>query len=39
MKEFLASIKKEFLHIFRDKRTILIVMIMPVVQIRICREH
>ena len=33
MKEFLASIKKEFLHIFRDKRTILIVMIMPVVQI------
>ena len=33
MKEFLASIKKEFLHIFRDKRTVLIVMIMPVVQI------
>ena len=33
MKEFLASIRKEFLHIFRDKRTILIVMIMPVVQI------
>ena len=33
MKEFVASIRKEFLHIFRDKRTILIVMIMPVVQI------
>lgn len=33
MKEFRASVKKEFLHIFRDKRTILIVMIMPVVQI------
>ena len=33
MKEFWASVKKEFLHIFRDKRTILIVMIMPVIQI------
>ena len=33
MKEFFAFIKKEFLHIFRDKRTILIVMIMPIVQI------
>lgn len=33
MKEFLAFVKKEFLHIFRDKRTILIVLIMPIVQI------
>ena len=33
MKEFLASVKKEFRHIFRDRRTILIVMIMPVIQI------
>lgn len=33
MKEFLASVRKEFLHIFRDKRTILIVMVMPVIQI------
>ena len=33
MKAFFASVRKEFLHIFRDKRTILIVMIMPVVQI------
>lgn len=33
MKEFLASVRKEFRHIFRDKRTMLIVMIMPVVQI------
>lgn len=33
MKEFLASVRKEFRHIFRDRRTVLIVMIMPVVQI------
>lgn len=33
MKEFSAFVKKEFLHIFRDKRTILIVLIMPIVQI------
>lgn len=33
MKEFLAFIRKEFRHIFRDKRTILIVLVMPVVQI------
>lgn len=33
MKEFLASVRKEFRHIFRDRRTMLIVMIMPVVQI------
>lgn len=33
MKEFFKFIEKEFLHIFRDTRTILIVLIMPVVQI------
>ena len=33
MKEFLSLVRKECRHIFRDKRTILIVMIMPVVQI------
>ena len=33
MKEFVASVIKEFRHIFRDKRTILIAMVMPVVQI------
>lgn len=33
MKEFFALVRKEFRHIFRDKRTVLIVMIMPVVQI------
>lgn len=33
MKEFIKFIEKEFLHIFRDKRTILIVLVMPVVQI------
>lgn len=33
MREFWASVRKEFLHIFRDRRTILIVMIMPVIQI------
>lgn len=33
MKEFFSFIKKEFRHIFRDKRTILIVLVMPVVQI------
>lgn len=33
MKAFFSFIKKEFLHIFRDKRTILIVLVMPVVQI------
>lgn len=33
MKEFFALVKKEFRHIFRDRRTVLIVMIMPVVQI------
>ena len=33
MKEFRKFIAKEFLHIFRDQRTILIVLIMPIVQI------
>lgn len=33
MKEFRSFVTKEFRHIFRDKRTILIVLIMPVVQI------
>lgn len=33
MKEIAAFIKKEFMHIFRDRRTILIVLVMPVVQI------
>ena len=33
MKQFLSFIKKEFYHIFRDKRTILILLVMPIVQI------
>lgn len=33
MKQFLAFIKKEFYHIFRDKRTMLILLGMPIVQI------
>lgn len=33
MKEILSFIHKEFLHIFRDARTMLIVLVMPVVQI------
>lgn len=33
MKQFLAFVKKEFFHIFRDKRTVLILLAMPVVQI------
>mgnify|MGYP007125983040 CR=1 FL=1 len=33
MKEIAAFIRKEFRLIFRDKRTTLIVLIMPVVQI------
>lgn len=33
MKQFIAFIKKEFYHILRDKRTMLIVLAMPLVQI------
>ena len=33
MKQFISFIKKEFYHILRDKRTILILLVMPVVQI------
>lgn len=33
MKQFLAFVKKEFYHIFRDKRTMFILLGMPIVQI------
>ena len=33
MKQFIAFIRKEFYHIFRDRRTVLILLGMPVVQI------
>ena len=33
MKQFLSFVKKEFYHILRDKRTILILLGMPLVQI------
>lgn len=33
MRQFIAFVKKEFYHIFRDKRTMLILLGMPVVQI------
>ena len=33
MKQFIAFVKKEFHHIFRDRRTLLILLGMPVVQI------
>lgn len=33
MKQFLSFIQKEFYHIFRDKRTILILLGMPIIQI------
>ena len=33
MKQFLSFIKKEFYHILRDKRTILILLVMPIMQI------
>lgn len=33
MKQFLSFIQKEFYHIFRDKRTVLILLGMPIVQI------
>lgn len=33
MKQFTSFIKKEFLHIFRDPRTMLLLLVMPVVQL------
>ena len=33
MKQFISFVKKEFHHIFRDRRTLLILLGMPVVQI------
>lgn len=33
MKQFRSFVKKEFCHIFRDKRTMLILLVMPVVQL------
>jgi ABC-2 type transport system permease protein len=33
MKQFSTFVKKEFYHIFRDKRTILILLVMPIIQI------
>jgi ABC-2 type transport system permease protein len=33
MKQFSGFVKKEFYHIFRDRRTVMILLIMPVVQI------
>lgn len=33
MKQFIAFVKKEFYHIFRDRRTMLILLVMPMVQI------
>jgi len=33
MKQFLSFVKKEFYHIFRDKRTMFILLGMPIVQI------
>lgn len=33
MKQFLAFVRKEFCHIFRDRRTMLILLVMPIVMI------
>ncbi len=33
MKQFWAFVNKEFLHIFRDRQTILILLLMPVGQV------
>lgn len=33
MKQFISFVRKEFYHIFRDKRTMLILLVMPVIQI------
>ncbi|MDE6494051.1 MAG: ABC transporter permease [Bacteroidales bacterium] len=35
MKQFLAFVEKEFYHIFRDKATMLIILLMPIVQVLI----
>ncbi len=33
MKQFIIFVKKEFYHIFRDRRSLLIIFLMPIVQI------
>ncbi len=33
MKEFISFVRKEFYHIFRDRRTMLILLVMPIIQI------
>ncbi len=33
MRQFLIFVRKEFYHIFRDSRTVMILLLMPVVQI------
>ena len=33
MKQFLSFVRKEFYHIFRDARTMLILLVMPIVMI------
>lgn len=33
MKQFISFVRKEFYHIFRDRRTMLILLVMPVIQI------
>lgn len=33
MKQFIAFVRKEFYHIFRDRRTMLILLVMPIVEI------
>ena len=33
MKRFFSFVRKEFYHIFRDKRTMLILLVMPIVMI------
>lgn len=41
MKQFISFVRKEFYHIFRDRRTMLILLGMPVVQIilSVCHHH
>lgn len=33
MKQFIIFVKKEFRHIFRDRKSLLIIILMPIVQI------